>query len=356
MNNKLTIGTLIISLVLLFGCNKEELSEKNAFDLFRYRQTYATDFINPAITEFVSDVKKLNEATTKFTTQTNQENLLNLQNLWKNAALSYAKTEVGNLGDIQSSAIYISMYSWGANEYKIEEFVAATETIDENSVNKLPTKTRGLSAVEYLLFNGDAMQTVSSFSDVRRKDFLIALNKNLLIKATSLKEQWEVYSDYFINNTATGITGSVNLIVNQLNFLLEDVLRFKIGEPAGLDNTSSTNTTVLQAYRSEISLAIIQKNITAVKAVYYGMPDGLDDYVREIATTEDINNAITASFSSIEANMASLSNTTLKKAIENKNTTVAALHKHIKELIILIKVDVASTLSVTVTFTDNDGD
>ena len=82
---------------------------------------------------------------------------------------------------------------------------------------------------------------------------------------------------------------------------------------------------------------------------------GLAVYVRSIAATEDINNAIAIAFLDIE-NTIALSNTTLKNAIENNNSVVDELYKHIKDLIILQKVDVASTLSLTVTFTDNDGD
>jgi predicted lipoprotein len=356
MNNKIITGKLVISFVLLLGCSKDDIVNKNDFNVFKYRQTYATSLIKPAITKFVLDASNLNQATTNFIAQTNAENLLVLQNLWKTVALSYAKTEIGNLGDIQTSAVYLSMYSWGANEIKIEELIASTTTIDENNINSMPTKTRGLTAIEYLLFSGDLKAIINSFSNERRKEILTALVKNLHSKSISLHEQWEIYTDFFINNTAIGINGSINLIVNQLNFLLEDVLRFKIGEPAGLDNSSNANTALLQAYRSEISLEIIQENIAAAKVVYYGIPDGLDDYVSSITGSEDINTSIATAFSGIENNIASLSNTSLKNAIENNNFAVNELYHHIKNLIVLIKVDVASSLSVTVTFTDNDGD
>lgn len=55
-------------------------------------------------------------------------------------------------------------------------------------------------------------------------------------------------------------------------------------------------------------------------------------------------------------NTIALSNTTLKNAIENNNSVADKLYKHIKDLIILQKIDVASALSSTVTFADNDGD
>lgn len=84
------------------------------------------------------------------------------------------------------------MYSWGANETKIENFIAATDTMNQSDINGLPTKARGLSAIEYLLFDTDLSTTVSSFSNQRRIDFLLALNANLVIKSSSLKNNGKI--------------------------------------------------------------------------------------------------------------------------------------------------------------------
>ena len=350
-------GVFIACFTLLLGCSKDGLTEKKTFDVFNYRQEYTDYLIHPAITKFVSEVRNLNEASIKFTENTNKENLLILKKSWKNTAISFSKTEIGNLGEIKASAIYLSIYSWGANELKIEEFITSTNIIKQGIIIGLPTNSRGLSAIEYLLFDADLETTVNSFSNLRRKGFLTALAYNLLEKSESLEEQWKNYSPSFISNTlTTGINGSINLIVNQLNVLLENVVRFKIGIPAGLENSAYINSSILQAYRSEISLELIQENIKAVKSVYYGIPEGLDDYIFSITNNETINSAVAKTFLSIETNIASLLHTTLKSAIENKNPIIIELYNQIKNLTILLKVDVASTLSLTITFTDNDGD
>ena len=357
MIKKITIRILaVVSLACFLACSAEKSAENEAFDVRNYHQTFVNDILTPATTQFLVDVKNLKQATTNFVLKTDKEQLSILRNLWKNTAISFSKIEIGNLGKLKTSGIYLSIYSWGANEEKIEEFIASTKTIEQSVINALPTKTRGLSAIEYLLFNADVTATLTSFSNQRRIDFLLALSENLLQKSTSLQEQWQDYSTSLINNTTTGIHGSINLIVNQLNVLLENVVRFKIGEAAGKENSTVINSELLQAYKSEISLQIIKENIAAVKAVYYGNSKGLDAYVSTITTTTDINDAIASAFSAIENNITSLSNTTLKHAIENNNSVVNELYYHIKDLIILIKVDVASTLSLTVTFTDNDGD
>ena len=356
MIKKITIRILIVCFTIFLACKSENSIENEAFDLLNYHRYFVNNIVTPAADAFFLDVKNLQEAVTNFDLNTDEENVLLLRNLWKNTAISFSKTEMTNLGDIETSAVFVAIYSWGANEAKIEEFIASTENIEQSVINSLPTKSRGLSAIEYLLFDADLTATVARFSDQRRIDFLLALCENLLIKSSFLDEQWKNYRTSFINNSTTSINGSINLIVNQINVLLENIVRFKIGEAAGLENSANVNSLLLQAYKSEISLQIIKENIATVKAVYYGNMEGLDDYISTITTTEDINIAITTAFSSAENNIASLSNTTLKYAIENNNSIVNELHQNIKDLIILLKVDVASALSITVTFTDNDGD
>lgn len=356
MIKKTNIYITLICLFLIIACNKEDNPQNDNFDIIKYHESYTENLILPSISNLVTNTTKLNEAINNFTITTNETNLSSLRDAWKEVAISFSKTQIGNLGDIQMSAVYLSIYSWDANEIKIEEFIASSTPISESEIITLPAKARGLSAIEYLIFENDIASTINSFSNQRRKDFLLSLGENVVSKINSLDNQWKSYSNSFINNTSTGINGSINFIVNQMNFVLENVRRFKVGEPAGIENSSIVDVTLLQADKSEISLEMIKENIASIKTAYYGNAEGLDDYVSSIAKNEDVNEAIANTFSAIENNIASLSNSSLKNAITTNNSQVTALHKNIKDLIILIKVDVASILSITVTFTDNDGD
>ena len=356
MIKKSNIYISVICFFLMISCNKEDSPQNETFDVVKYHQFYTENLILPYISNLVTNTAILNQATEIFTTTPNEANLTSLRNAWKEVAISFSKVQIGNLGDIQTSAVYLSIYSWDANESKIEEFLATSTPISESEIISLSAKARGLAAIEYLIFENDAARTISLFSNQRRKDFLFSLGKNIVSKINSLDNQWKEYSTNFNNNTSTGINGSINFIVNQMNFLLENVRRFKVGEPAGIENSSTIDVSLLQADKSEISLEMIKENIASIKTAYYGNTEGLDDYVSSISKNEDVNEAIANTFSAIENNIASLSNSSLKNAITANNSQVTELHENIKDLIILIKVDVASILSITVTFTDNDGD
>jgi hypothetical protein len=70
----------------------------------------------------------------------------------------------------------------------------------------------------------------------------------------------------------------------------------------------------------------------------------------------DVNKAKVIAFSPLENRLDSLSNTSLKNAIVDHQTEVVAFNNNIKDFLLLIKVAVASMLSINVTFTDNDKD
>ncbi|MGY0407365.1 MAG: imelysin family protein [Polaribacter sp.] len=354
MIKKILLFTFIFS--TLIACSKKNVIERNAFDTHKYQAEFVNIIITPAATNFKTAAENLQKAILLFSTTVNKQNLTAVKKAWKTVAIAYSENEVGNLGDIKNTSIHLAIYNWDANETAIEDYIASNKSISETTINSLPTKTRGLSAIEYLIFEEDAAKTITRFSSKRRVSYLTSLGKNLVIKATSLKKQWEDYSAAFINNTSTGLDGSINMVVNQMNVLLENIRRFKVGGPAGLENSTVLNVDLLQADKSGISLNIIEKNISTLKATYFGNNYGLDDYVSLITGNEDVNTAIKKQFIAIESNIATLSNTTLKAAIIAKNPQVNALYKNLRDLIVLVKVDVASIVSITVTFTDNDGD
>lgn len=353
---KKQIVTVFLFSIILSACSKKENLEKDSFNVLQYQTEFVEKIISPSIDHFLEKSTILNDAIITFSVSKTEINLTSLKNAWKNTAIAFAKTEMGNLGAVKNSAVYTSINSWEANELAIEDFIASTSLISEDSINNSPTKTRGLSAIEYLLFDKNITETVALFANQRRTDFLIYLGKNMLDKATYLDKQWKEYSNSFIDNSSFGLNGSINMVVNQMNVLLENVRRFKIGEPAGLEDSSTLNSNLLQADKSKISLKLIEQNIAVLKEIYLGNTYGLDHYVRLVSNSDDVNNAINTQFSKIESNIASLSNASLKSAIDNNNVMVKKLYDNLRDLIILIKVDVASILSITVTFTDNDGD
>lgn len=351
----------LFTTLLIVACKSDNDSQieptKQAFDVKALRSEFITKIETPTTATFGEHVSDLNTDISNFTTTISEGNLEALKASWKQAATSFSNLEVLAIGNIKTSLIMTSFYTWQANEIAITDYIASTNPITKEAINIKSTAMRGLGAIEFLIFEAPSAETIAAFSnDERRKKYLTVLGENLVEKFTLLNSIWSEYRNDFIANNQTGINGGVNMMVNQLNVVLENVRRFKIGEPAGLEVTSSANAKLLQAEKSAYSLALIEANIASIKRVYFDTEHSLDDYVAYITTTNALNDKVMAQFNAITSNLATLSNTALKDTITTQPAEVEKLYNAIRALLVLIKADVASALSVTITFTDNDGD
>ena len=349
--------SILITLFLGISCNNSTENSVEPFDVVQWRTDFIEKIETPSTASLVESIDVLHAQILLFSEATTLVNLEALQASWKVAALAYSKNEILNIGDVKNTAIHNAFYSWGVNGSIIDAYINGEDMISEENINALSTNVRGLGAIEYLIFNGDNDTLLTLFSSTeRRKQYVEALGANLVIKVATLNTSWSSYRADFLNNNQTGINGAINMVVNQMNALLEDVRKFKVGEPAGLENSSIANIDLLQAEKSAFSTELIQENIKAIESIYFNEDEGLSAYVKSITGTDELNNIIENQFSLIANDITSLNNEPLKEAIINNINTVEALYNDLNGLILHIKNDVASTLSITITFTDNDGD
>lgn len=350
------ISLIVVVLFIAFACGSEGETPTSSFDVQKLRSEFITQIETPAINAFTKSIDNVNATISDFVDNPSEVNLESLKNNWRVAAKNYSAIEILNLGEIRSSLIMSAFYTWNANEIAIEKFINSSKSISEDVINSLSTSQRGLSAIEYLLFEKSATVTITDFSNQRRKKYLKVLGENLVAKAALLQSSWTTYRDIFISNKATDINGGVAMIINQTNVLLENIRRFKIGEPAGLERTTATNVTLLQAEKSEYSLQLIAENLASIKKTFFDTKNSIDHYLFYVTKSQDISAKVDEKFTAIHEDLKALSTTTLKDAITEQPTKVKKLYNNIKDLIVIIKTDVASALSITITFTDNDGD
>ena len=348
--------TSIFLLVLLISCSSDNTEPTNSFNVKQLRVDIINSVEAPAVAGFSESITQLNNSIVTFANTANEQNLKLLKEAWKQAAANYSLIEVLNIGDIKDSFIQTAFFSWNANESAIESYIASTNEISKEAFNSVATNTRGLSAIEFLIYEKPLAETLEDFKNTRRLEYLKTLGENLVEKVTAYTSLWHNFKDTFVENNATGINGGVNQVVNSMYALLEDVKSFKIGEPAGIEKTTIVDATLLQAEKSNYSLFLIEKNLEGVKKLYFGNENGLDDYVSSITNNQELNNKIELQFELINTLISELKITSLKEAIFNEKEKVSNLYTTVRELLILIKSDVASTLSVTITVTDNDGD
>lgn len=347
---------LLIALSLFFACGNDNESSVKKFNVEKLRAEFITEVVTPTLSNFKESIANLDVEIQKFTSTPSKSNLQKLQESWRLSTKAFSRVQMLNIGEVKTSLIMTSFYTWQANESAIEDLLSSTKSITSTTLNTYSTNQRGFAAIEYLIFDKNISETVKGFSNQRQKKYLLALGKNLIEKTNILTTQWSSYKSNFISNNSTGINGGLNMVVNEINALLENVRRFKIGEPAGLERTTIADATLLQAKKSAYSLVLIAENLKIIEQVYFKTENSIDNYITFITKSEKINAKVKERFLAIQKVLNTLSNTPLKDAVLTKPIQVKKLYEEVRALIVLIKADVASALSLTITFTDNDGD
>ncbi|EZH72228.1 hypothetical protein ATO12_25170 [Aquimarina atlantica] len=356
---------ILLSVLVIYSCSSDDKNTNgdsdNKFNTSQMLSDITSGSILPSIASFKDKAIELEESVSNFASDQSEEKLLIAQNKWKEAAKSYANIYVFNIGRPKELFMHELLFNWPTFTEAIDNSIAQNTEIIAESIS---TRAKGLTGIEYLLFadtgtsNADIVSLFSSTP--RRTEYLTSITTNLKEKAILLSEIWnengENYSNTFITNTETGLNGSLNMIFNGMFNVAETIKKAKLGKPAGLENTSSTNPQILQAFRSEISLDLIENNIKTIENVYFTSSGlGISDNVEFITKNSTINDRIKAQFTLIHTAINKIT-MPLHLAIDQQKQAVEEVYNEIKTLVVLLNNDVGSTLSIIITPTDNDGD
>lgn len=363
------LPSFVISILLfLVSCDSDGITESDY--QIQYTRTAQLDNIyeNEILVlsnQFIQKTTLLQTSVQEFKTTTSLENLTKTQADWIAALKVWKQLELYNLGAVENSFIHFEINRWATNTETIDEYILGNETINDTFIASKGSSSKGISALEYLLFSSEENQEVlSSFTTdlnfERRLDYLEALAINLKTKADALLSIWKNDKDNFISSIENGISGSQNQLTNAMITLIEEVIISKLGNPLG-DNTGGLiNIEALEATRSKSSLIIIQEHLTALKRCYNGsfleneINWGYDNYLYLIER-EDLDVTIIAAFETCQTKIDAIKNPLIEEIISNPEN-VTNLRDAFRDLLVLIKVDMSNAIGTTVTINDNDGD
>ncbi|MDN5211518.1 imelysin family protein [Fulvivirgaceae bacterium BMA12] len=367
---KFNVYLLTILLLILFGSCSEDGGDGNGnddFDRVALLNNIGKNIILPNYQSFYQETSNLKDAAMDFAANPSAQLLTGLQTNWKAATLAWKNAEVIDLGPIDQLALKTSIDNWPTNTIAIGEALTTTKTIDNAYITSLGSSSKGLPAIEYLIFDPEGgNQTVldAMATSTNRLDYLVALCENLHSLAKQLFEAWDPASDNYLNTfmQADGkdIGSSINMLANNVIFLAEIVKNEKIGVPLGKKSLGELLPKNAEAWRSQSSLSFILENLKALKSIYKGADgEGFDDYLNHINARylqdESLSQVIDTQFdSAIEATEAI--SLPLTDALTQEKDKVELAFEKAQQLVILLKTDMMSSLGLLVTFSDNDGD
>lgn len=355
------ITSLLLFILFLISCNNENNEVEDSFDTRAMITDITNQLILPKINLFDISCKELNTEIVNFLENITEENLVKVQKKWDISASLYAEIYAFNIGESKNQYYDKKLYNWPTYGLAIENFILNNETITQENVNAISSQAKTLSGIEYLIFNGTKNEINNSFlNSGNRKEYLKLISEYQIQQSSALSNLWatdgENFKSRFINNNETGLKSSLNLIYNGVYNAIATAKITKIGKTAGLENSEIVNLNELQAPYKKYTKELIFKNIQISKNVFFNDQGlGLSNNIYAITGDNELNNLLKNKFDTVLNSLTNLDGN-LANAISNSSNDVRILHQQLQELLVILSVDVRSTLSIIITATDNDGD
>ncbi|MBS1580975.1 MAG: imelysin family protein [Bacteroidetes bacterium] len=366
----LAAATAMAAMALLSACKKDDdPAPEDRFDRTALLSDVAHRVIVPAYDALALSADSLRDAAQAFAAAPDDAALQALRTRWNAARERWAACEMFRFAFQYEQSINDQIASWPINATVIEGEIGGSGPIDEAYITSTGTTRKGFSAVEYLLYTApdDPAAVVAAFTTGahadRRATYLVSLCTHIAARTRALAQAWDTdgqnYASTFISNTQSDISGSLNLLVNAWVEHIEYTRRMKVEIPHGIENGGTPLPDAVEDRRSHRSLANIRAGIRQWKAILScGDGTGIDDNLDAVDARYEgsaLSGRIRAQLDACTAACDAIT-VPLDEAVLSQPEAVDALYLAIKRLTVLTKLDMASSLGVIITFSDNDGD
>jgi predicted lipoprotein len=375
--NYLYLGFLCL-FISFFACNKNEIVPDNTGKEPEppvvtppkpvERKAVLTNIFDnalvPAYEQFALEAVTFHNSILNFNSDSNLENLEKVQAQWLQTKLAWEQAEIYDIGSLNDNFAHNRIDKYPAKYSFLEANLNQETAIDEAFVNNSGSTAKGLPAIEYLVFrfeNKDSIlyQFTNHASAYQYKNYLTALAKNLISQSEVLQVAIEKERDLFINNTGEGLNTALNDWVNAQISLLEEVISSKINKPLGLNSGGEIDLDKLESPFAKTSLDAIKANLIGLQISMKADTNQVNIY--DLLDDIEVNEPILLSTSIEKSFLKNLEkidafDQSLFLQLQNDKEKVMDLAISLKELLVLIKVDMVSWLGITVVFNDNDGD
>ena len=351
-------AALALSLLALAGC-------QSPFDRRAMLNEIGTGVIFPAHEALSLEASRLDSAAVAFVAAPTEGALGVLRDRWLSAELAWRGVHLFQFDGLL--ILHNEIEKRPARADFIEQTIAARAertgpTVDSDFIEGVGATSKGLGAIEYLLFpGGGEAAAMQAFRSPARGEYLLALTANLVSKSGELLSYWAPeggnHLATFIESESAGadIQGSISRLSNRMIELHEVATRDWLGRPTGRTTDGIARAKDVEAPLSGRSLDLL---IASVESAQRTFQAGLDDYVEYLDPEEGpegLSQRISGQFNVALAALRGIDEPLEEAVIDTPERTGAA-YDEMRELVPLLKSEMAGRLGVTVTFSDADGD
>lgn len=360
--------TLLVLLLWSTGCKKPkpepDATDGDSYDQTSMFQNYANNLILPAYQLLQNKLDSLYSNIQTFNSTPNSTNLGNVRSAFLNAYKQYMYTSTYEFGPALSYTYRSSSNVFPTDTTQINSNISAG-VYDLNQATQIDAI--GFPALDYILFgkNKTDLAIINLFhSTPNRKQYLLDLCVNLQNRLNLVISGWGSYSSTFTTSLGNSAGASLSNLVNELNFDYEITKNARVGIPLGKQTLGVPLSEKCEAYYSSYSLVLLAEHVNALEGLFLGRSqsgnngNGLDDYLDHVGATwgsTSLNAAIQTKFTELKSLIALVPGPLSNDVISNP-APVENVYAKLQELLVLLKTDLPSALSVYITYVDGDGD
>lgn len=272
--------------------------------------------------------------------------------------LAWKRAQCFKNGPLVDTNALVRATFWPARPGAAETIMNGSEPIDSQRVEALGVDVKGLYTLEYVLFppgltDDAALTLLSSERGRRRWLFASALGASVLAyarRASAAMGDGAAFARRF----ADGGKQSMSRVVAQLITSVESLAMNRLGAVLGLSDSRLLKASDVEGAPSHLSSKVIGAELGALSRLYRASGSAsLSGLTKSLSAP--VAARIDGALAAAEAAVAALHAPLEVAVVERRAQTLAALAA-VKNLERALKVDLASTLGVTLTFQAGDGD
>ncbi len=367
---------LLVSTVLISSCSSDSEKTVTEPDHNKDRQAVlinlADNVIIPAYGNFKVKFDVMFAKSEAFTAKPDVTTLTEFRQAWVEAYTEWQKVELFDFGPGAKKVIrgYYNIYP--TNVRGIEQNIAdPTSSLEITS----SYDRQGFPALDYLL-NGtgktdtEIVANYTGASGAPKLAYIKRINTHMQTLLTEVIADWNgSYRTDFTTKTGTDIGSPMGELVNGYVLHYERYIRSgKFGIPSGAMLNGVVAPEKVEAfYKKDISRTLAQTAHQAAVDFFNGKGvksgengpslksylDGLG--AKETASTKMLSEIINTQFTAGKSKIDALKPNLYQEVSEN-NQAMKDVYTELQKAVRMLKVDMTSAMSITITYTDNDGD
>ena len=365
----------LFSIFLIISCSGDSDEDQDTvpeFDRSTILKNYVENIIMPRFNDFKVEIEGLKVSINDFTQTPNTSNLQKLHDSWLESYKKWQHIEMFNIGKAEELMYLQKMNAYPADNSRIEANVSSSKT-DLTSANDFTSQ--GFPAIDYMI-HGVATDFVSVSNiyanDSKYGDYLKVLVDVMIQNTGDIIQDWSSTKDSFIQSSGNSNTSSLNMVTNDFVYYFEKGLRAnKIGIPAGRYSGGDALPSKVEAYYSsknsfqDVSKILAMEAVVASENFFTGksstgaMGASLKTYLDYIHASdvnkENLSPLIISNFQEAKQAVNQLDANFINQINNDQLKMMNAFNK-LQAIVVNLKTNMLSLLSIQVDYTDADGD